>query len=93
MSDARKRPARTQQRVAFKTSRLAEFCGEKELAAQTGHSPEDWPLVIAKEGANRQRARRVRGSGDSARDHHRGVDRARRDRHRRQWAWAGTWDD
>jgi DNA topoisomerase VI subunit B len=49
MSDARNRPARTLQRVAFKTSRLAEFCGEKELTAQTGHAPEDWPLVIAKE--------------------------------------------
>jgi hypothetical protein len=49
MSDARKRLARTPQRVAFKTSRLAEFCGEKELTAQTGHAPEDWPLVIAKE--------------------------------------------
>jgi hypothetical protein len=33
-------------RVAFKTSRLAEFCGEKELVAQTGHAKEDWPLVI-----------------------------------------------
>ena len=48
MSDARNRPARTLQRVAFKTSRLAEFCGEKGLTAQTGHAPEDWPLVIAK---------------------------------------------
>ena len=36
-------------RVAFTTSRLAEFCGEKELTAQTGHAPEEWPLVIAKE--------------------------------------------
>jgi len=37
------------QRAAFTTSRLAEFCGEKELIAQTGHPAEDWPLVIAKE--------------------------------------------
>jgi hypothetical protein len=37
------------QRIAFTTSRLAEFCGQKELTAQTGHAPEDWPLVIAKE--------------------------------------------
>jgi hypothetical protein len=37
------------QRVAFTTSRLAEFVGEKELTAQTGHPTEDWPLVIAKE--------------------------------------------
>jgi hypothetical protein len=37
MSDARNHPARTLQRVAFETSRLAEFCGgEKELTAQTG---------------------------------------------------------
>ena len=37
------------QRVAFTTSRLAEFCGEKELTAQTDHAPDDWPLIIAKE--------------------------------------------
>jgi DNA topoisomerase VI subunit B len=36
-------------RVAFRTSRLAEFVGQKELVAQTGHAVEDWPLVIAKE--------------------------------------------
>src|SRR6516162_291631 len=36
-------------RVAFTTSRLVEFCGEKELTAQTGHAPDEWPLVIAKE--------------------------------------------
>jgi DNA topoisomerase VI subunit B len=47
MSEPRKRP--TLERVAFKTSRLAEFCGEKELVAQTGHAAEDWPLVILKE--------------------------------------------
>jgi hypothetical protein len=35
--------------MAFTTSRLAEFCGQKELTAQTGHSKEDWPLVIVKE--------------------------------------------
>jgi DNA topoisomerase VI subunit B len=49
MSDTRKHPAPTLRRVAFKTSRLAEFCGEKELTAQTGHAPEDWPLDIAEE--------------------------------------------
>jgi DNA topoisomerase VI subunit B len=37
------------ERVAFRTSRLAEFCGEKELVAQTGHAVEHWPLVILKE--------------------------------------------
>jgi hypothetical protein len=40
MSDARKRPAPTLRRVTFKTSRLAEFCGEKELTAHAaGGSP------------------------------------------------------
>jgi DNA topoisomerase VI subunit B len=36
-------------RVAFRTSRLAEFCGAKELTAQTGHGPSEWLLVLAKE--------------------------------------------
>ena len=36
-------------RVAFTTSRLAEFCGERELVAQTGHAIDDWALVILKE--------------------------------------------
>jgi hypothetical protein len=40
---------RTLKRVAFKTSRLAEFVGQKELVAQTGHPVEDWALVILKE--------------------------------------------
>ena len=29
--------------------RLLEFCSRKELVAQTGHEPDDWPLVIIKE--------------------------------------------
>ena len=37
------------ERVAFRTSRLLEFCSEKELTLQTGHPASDWPLVIAKE--------------------------------------------
>ena len=49
MAEPRKRPTPTLERVAFKTSRLAEFCGAKELVAQTGHAVEDWPLVILKE--------------------------------------------
>ena len=49
MSEPRRRPAPTLQRVAFKTSRLAEFVGQRELTAQTGHHPQDWPLVILKE--------------------------------------------
>jgi DNA topoisomerase VI subunit B len=36
-------------RLIFKTSRLAEFCSQKELVNQTGHAIADWPLVIAKE--------------------------------------------
>jgi DNA topoisomerase VI subunit B len=36
-------------RQTFKTSRLLEFCSEKELVLQTGHPLEDWPLVILKE--------------------------------------------
>jgi hypothetical protein len=36
-------------RVAFKVSRLMEFCSERELENQTGHSAYEWPLVIAKE--------------------------------------------
>jgi DNA topoisomerase VI subunit B len=49
IADPRKRPAPTLERVTFKTSRLAEFCGEKELVAQTGHDVRDWPMVILKE--------------------------------------------
>jgi DNA topoisomerase VI subunit B len=36
-------------RVAFKVSRLMEFCSERELQNQTGHSIHDWPLVLGKE--------------------------------------------
>jgi hypothetical protein len=36
-------------RVAFKVSRLTEFCSERELQNQTGHYVDDWPLVVAKE--------------------------------------------
>jgi Histidine kinase-, DNA gyrase B-, and HSP90-like ATPase len=37
------------ERDVFATSRLIEFCSLKELTAQTGHPPEQWPLVILKE--------------------------------------------
>jgi hypothetical protein len=37
------------ERTAFTTSRLLEFCSEKELVSQTGHSAEEWPFVILKE--------------------------------------------
>jgi hypothetical protein len=36
-------------RVAFRVSRLMEFCTMRELQNQTGHSWEQWPLVIVKE--------------------------------------------
>jgi len=36
-------------RVTFKVSRLMEFCSERELQNQTGHSLYDWPLVVGKE--------------------------------------------
>jgi DNA topoisomerase VI subunit B len=37
------------ERTTFRTSRLLEFCSQKELVAQTGHEPEAWPLVVLKE--------------------------------------------
>jgi hypothetical protein len=37
------------ERVAFKTSRLLDFVGTRELIAQIGHGVEDWPLVVLKE--------------------------------------------
>jgi hypothetical protein len=42
-------PVHKIERVAFTTSRLMEFCTEKELVAQTGHEARKWPLVIVKE--------------------------------------------
>jgi hypothetical protein len=42
-------PAHRIERVAFTTSRLMEFCTEKELVAQTGHQSYEWPRVITKE--------------------------------------------
>jgi hypothetical protein len=36
-------------RVAFTVSRLMEFCTERELQNQTGHSVYEWPLVVLKE--------------------------------------------
>ncbi|MEK6676762.1 MAG: hypothetical protein AABZ47_14055 [Planctomycetota bacterium] len=37
------------QRMTLTTSRLMDFCSPKELTAQSGHGPRDWPLVILKE--------------------------------------------
>jgi hypothetical protein len=42
-------PAHRIERVAFTTSRLMEFCTEKELVAQTGHQSYEWARVITKE--------------------------------------------
>jgi hypothetical protein len=36
-------------RETFKTSRLLDFCSERELTKQIGHGVEQWPLVILKE--------------------------------------------
>ena len=36
-------------RVAFRVSRLMEFCTRRELQNQTGHGVEEWPLVVLKE--------------------------------------------
>ena len=41
MSEPRRRPSPTVQRVAFKTDRLGEFVGRRELTAQIGHPPEE----------------------------------------------------
>jgi hypothetical protein len=44
-----KKPEPKLTRVAFRVSRLMEFCSERELENQTGHSVWDWPLVVCKE--------------------------------------------
>jgi DNA topoisomerase VI subunit B len=36
-------------RVAFRVSRLMEFCTRRELQNQTGHGVDDWLLVVLKE--------------------------------------------
>jgi DNA topoisomerase VI subunit B len=46
---ARKKPEPKLTRVAFKVSRLMEFCSERELQNQTGHAFYEWPLVVGKE--------------------------------------------
>src|SRR5262245_33027433 len=48
-SPPRGRPGPTLDRTTLRTSRLLDFCSEKELTAQTGHGIADWPLVAAKE--------------------------------------------
>jgi DNA topoisomerase VI subunit B len=46
---ARPATAAKLERTTFRTSRLLDFCTRKELTAQVGHLPRDWPLVILKE--------------------------------------------
>jgi DNA topoisomerase VI subunit B len=48
MSEGRRLPTKLN-RETFATSRLLDFCSEKELIAQTGHRPAQWPLVVLKE--------------------------------------------
>jgi hypothetical protein len=36
-------------RETFETSRLLDFCSERELVKQIGHAPDQWPLVVLKE--------------------------------------------
>ena len=45
----RTQPKATLNRTTLRTSRLLDFCSGKELIAQTGHEPRDWPLVVLKE--------------------------------------------
>jgi hypothetical protein len=45
----RKRSEPKLTRVAFRVSRLMEFCTKRELQNQTGHGVMQWPLVVLKE--------------------------------------------
>ena len=74
-------------RTTFRTSRLLDFASQKELIAQTGHQPERL-AAGHRQGAGRQRARRLRGGRDRAGD--RRPRRRRRDhRHRQRPGHAG----
>src|SRR5579862_8284762 len=39
----------TLKRQTFRTSRLLDFCSERELVKQIGHPVDKWPLVVLKE--------------------------------------------
>jgi DNA topoisomerase VI subunit B len=41
--------AKIPQRETYRISRLLDYCSRKELIAQTGHQPAEWPLVALKE--------------------------------------------
>ncbi len=45
----KKRESAKLTRTTLQTSRLLDFASRKELVAQTGHGPSDWPVVILKE--------------------------------------------
>src|SRR5262245_54970670 len=45
---SQKRPPKLT-RVAFRVSRLMEFCTRRELQNQTGHGIQEWPCVVLKE--------------------------------------------
>jgi hypothetical protein len=47
--DSTARAPRGLQRETFRTSRLLDFCSERELLKQIGHDADQWPLVILKE--------------------------------------------
>jgi DNA topoisomerase VI subunit B len=44
-----RKPEKKLTRVAFRVSRLMEFCTKRELQNQTGHSVHQWLLVVLKE--------------------------------------------
>jgi DNA topoisomerase VI subunit B len=52
--NSRRRPRKSKvprvlQRETFRTSRLLDFCSERELVKQIGHAADRWPLVVLKE--------------------------------------------
>ena len=78
-------------RVAFKISRLMEFCSERELVNQTGHGAYEWPLVCPKElldnaldaAEEAEVAPVISIEVDRGQDRHRGQCRRRRRRNHR----------
>jgi DNA topoisomerase VI subunit B len=42
-------PAHTLHRETFSTSRLLDFCSEREVVKQIGHATDQWPFVVLKE--------------------------------------------
>ena len=42
-------PPHVLRRETFRTSRLLDFCSERELTKQIGHAADRWPLYILKE--------------------------------------------